>query len=198
MGEYTLPIETYYSNNNPLNVLSNFYFKFMQAHPNETFNYYMLGYRNSKRTTQQVTFDFCENKSDTISSFNSYQCTGAQYRCQFYVVYNENENYYTAENFDYTTAVNECREMTGLSIYDTYANATNTYWASNMWEQNYLNTTKWTTQEVEPSPSPSPEEPSGEGTQFSDINPYFWLIPSFVLMLIFMYKFLDKIFSRGD
>lgn len=197
MNEFTLPIEQYYENAYPLNNLSNFYFKFMQEHSEVTYNYYVINYKSTKRDTQ-VIFNFCQDLDmNNTSPWGDYLCTGSQYRCQFYLYYRDNEgNYqpYTTENFDYTEALNSCREMTGIGIQPTYV----TNYASNLWENNYLNTTKWTTQEVEPSPSPSPEPEEPTTTQFSDINPYFWILPSFILMLIFMCKFLDKIFARGE
>ena len=109
---------------------------------------------------------------------------------------------YTNENFDYTTTLNNCtlNQTTGgnytIPLTHNGNTASTRYIASNLYQDNYLNIDKYKTIEVEPSPSPSPgpETPTTNG--FDSINPYYWILPSFLLMLLIMYKFINGIFSK--
>lgn len=187
-----MPIEEHLNINN-LNVLSDFYYKFIQAHPNTTFSDYLVYYRKNVRTSMPYKqhFIFCEGlDTQNLNAFGYYTCTGTQYKCEFYFQYVENDQLYdyTSQNFDFTTNLNNCTQTTGESIYPTYQ----TYYASNIWQDNYLPYETYKTIEIEPSPSPEPEEPSGDTTGDTTIL----ILISAILMLLVMYKYIKGLFDK--
>lgn len=187
----SMPIDELF-NTDTLTLLSDFYVKFEQEHPSYTISGYWLNYRYQ----DSVKYYF----SDSITNANSEYTFTTYYVCTF-PVKDANNTYYTTNDFDWTTYLATCTLDNGsLSIPETYQ--TTTTWkrsASNLWQDNYLDIDTYKSIEIEPSPSPSPSpSPEPSTTEFGDINPYFWILPSFILMLIFMYRFLDKIFARGD
>lgn len=174
-----------------LKILSNFYIKMGELHSEYKNASYFINYKSQTR----VLYIFSNNvtQSETENIFNNpyYECTIA--------LKDNNNYYYTNENFDYTNTLNSCKlqEATGnYTIPLTYNTntASTRYIASNLYQNNYLDIDKYKTIEVEPSPSPEPETPSGNG--FDSINPYYWILPSFLIMLLIMYKFINGIFNK--
>lgn len=182
----SMPIEETLSTNN-LNVISDLILKLQENNPNAT-NYYV-----NYRRTLDTKIVLSTNVNQT-SDYN--QFTSPYIYCGIQLIDNNNQDY-TSQNFNFTTAINNCTIETNgsMDIPLTYDNNSSIYKyiASNKYNDNYLDIQKYNT--LQPSPSPKPEEPTGNG--FDSINPYFWILPSFILMLIFMYKFLDKIFATG-
>ena len=195
----SMAIETTLSQES-LNVLSDYYIKFQEAHKEENISNYVINYKYYR--TGQTYFNFFNNYSETTGQFGDfYNTSPTLYQCKLKLRNPDTGDWYTSETFDFESV--QCSTSAGSYTFPkTYISEdnNNTYnmIASNLYSDNYLDYERWTTLEIEPSPSPSPEpeEPTGNG--FDSINPYFWVLPSFLLMLIFMYKFLDKIFARGD
>lgn len=183
----SMPIEETLSTNN-LNVISDLIVKMQENNPTYT-NYY-VNYRRPLDT--KIILSASVNQTNDYNQFmNPY------YYCSIQLLDSSNQEY-TSQTFDFTAAMNSCsQETTGsMDIPLTYNSSSSIYSkiASNKYNDNYLDIQRYSTI-IQPSPSPEPEEPTGGG--FDSINPYFWILPSFILMLIFMYKFLDKIFATG-
>lgn len=183
-----MPIETTLNTNN-LQVLSDLYIKMTQEHNNITS--YFINYRR----TNQIAFIFGTTTEQT-QDYNKFILP--YYNCNFSLKNPNTNEDYTSETFDFETTMSNCTYEQGQGSLDiplTYNSGSSVYryYASNFYSENYLNYEEYKTITIEPSPSPEPEEPTGE-----EISPYYFIIPSFILMLLLMYKFLDKIFARGD
>ena len=177
--------------NDSLTILANFNIRFKELHTDYNNSNYAINYRYK----DSVRYIFSNNVTQgTDNEFNS-----PYYECIF-GIRDTNNYYYTNDNFDYTSALNSCtlNQSGNYSIpliYNGNTSSTRSI-ASNLYQDNYLNIQQYATiVQPSPSPSPEPEEPTGG---FESINPYFWILPSFLLMLMFMYRFLDKIFARGE
>ena len=184
----SMPIEETLSVNN-LNVLSDFIVKMQENNPNMT-NYY-VNYRRLQDT--KVIISTNVNQTSVENQFLS-----PYFYCGIELIDNQNQDY-TSENFNFAKEMSDCTlESSGAATIPLTYNSESSLYnkiASNMYSDNYLDIEQYNTI-IQPSPSPDPENPTGNG--FNSINPYFWILPSFLLMLIFMYKFLDKIFARGE
>ena len=181
----SLPIEETLSTNN-LNVISDFILKMQENNPNAT-NYY-VNYRRTLDT--KIVLSANVNQTSDYNQFVS-----PYFFCSIQLIDNNNQDY-TSQTFDFTAAMNNCSiETTGsMDIPLTYNSQSSIYSkiASNKYSENYVDIQKYNT--LQPSPSPEPEEPTTNG--FDSINPYFWILPSFLLMLLIMYKFINGIFTK--
>lgn len=171
-----------------LNILSDYYLNNKDQYGTN----YSIQYRYYKTTGIFIEF-FNEYEEQEQTGYPTLINPINGTRCKLVVRNDSTGEYYTAENFDYTSIT--CNNA-AVSFYKTYQtidnNSTNT--ASNFYNDNYLDYEKYTTLEIEPSPSPEPETPTTNG--FDNINPYYWILPSFLLMLLIMYKFINGIFTK--
>lgn len=176
-----------------LKILSNFYVKIGELHTNYKNSNYLINYRYKTKVLYIFSNNVTQDSTNNIFNVPYYECTIA--------LKDDSNNYYTNENFDYTNTLNSCtlQQATGgnYTIPLTYnGNSTSRSIASNLYQDNYLDIDKYKTIEVEPSPSPSPEPETPTENGFDSINPYYWILPSFLLMLLIMYKFINGIFSK--
>lgn len=172
-----------------LNILSNYYLNNREQYG----THYSIQYRYYRTTGIFIEFfnDYEEQAQENLESLIS-PINGT--RCKLIVRNDSTGEYYTAENFDYSTIT--CNDA-AVSFYKTYQttdnNSSNT--ASDFYNNNYLDYLHYNTLEIQPSPSPEPEEPNEDGTIESTT---LLLLISAILMLIVMYRFIGSLFSRGD
>lgn len=175
-----------------LKILSNFYIKMGELHSDYKNASYSINYRYQTKVLYIFSNNITQNETENIFNNPFYECT--------IELKDENNNYYTNENFDYTKTLNNCTlQKTGNYTiplkYNGNSSSTRSI-ASNLYQENYLDIDKYKTIEGEPSPSPSPEPGTPTGNGFDNINPYYWILPSFLLMLLIMYKFINGIFNK--